>query len=330
MLDGIAYASVLGDALVGEVNLAVLVNRHVLEKSVALDGTVDVRLVLLGEVDDLGIAAAFEVEHAFIVPTMLVVANEQTLRVGRKSSLACAGEAEEDSGVLALHIRIGGAVHAGDALQGQVVVLHGEHTLLHFAAVPCVDDDLLASLGVEGNTSVGVESEFLVVLNLSLAGIEDDKVRLELGEFLLCGLDEHVLDEVCLPSHLDDEADSQTCCLIGTAECVNHIQLLAAEFLDSDVLHLCPHLFAHGMVVVLVSLGRPPYVVVALVVVNDVLVLGGATSEDACHYVHCTKLCLLSNLVTCERGIDLSLVEFLVRGVVSNHGTAGDAVLCQI
>ena len=164
-------------------------------------------------------------------------------------------------------------MHGCDALEGEVVVLHGEHAFLHFAAVPCVDDALFAVLGIEGNAGVGVEAEFLVVLNLSLAGIEDDEVRLELSEFLLCGLDEHVLDEVSLPSHFDDEADGQSGCFVSAAECVNHIQFLAAKFLDGDVLHLCPYFFAHGVVVVLVSLGGPPYVVVAFVVVNDVLVL---------------------------------------------------------
>ena len=44
VVDGVTYAGVLGDALVGEVNLAVLVHGHVLEQCVAADGVVDVGL----------------------------------------------------------------------------------------------------------------------------------------------------------------------------------------------------------------------------------------------------------------------------------------------
>ena len=44
MVDRIGNAGVLGNALVGEVDLAVLVNGNVLEECVAADGIVDVRL----------------------------------------------------------------------------------------------------------------------------------------------------------------------------------------------------------------------------------------------------------------------------------------------
>ena len=60
MVDRIAYTSILSYALVSEVDLAVSSNCYVLQKSVALDSTVDVGLVLLAQVDDLSIAAAFE------------------------------------------------------------------------------------------------------------------------------------------------------------------------------------------------------------------------------------------------------------------------------
>ena len=330
MLDRIAYASVLCDALISEVNLAVLVNCDVLEEGVTLDSAVDVGFVLLREVDDLCVATTFEVEDALIVPSVFVVADEQTLRVGRKGGLTCARQAEEDSCVLTFHICVSRAVHRCDALKWKVVVLHGEHTLLHLTTIPSVDDNLLTSLCVEGNAGVGVEAEFLVVLNLSLAGIEDDEVRLELCEFLLCRLDEHVLDEVSLPSNFYDETNSQTSSFVSATESVDNVKFLAAKFLNGDVLNLCPDFFAHGMVVVLVLLRSPPNVVVALVVVNDVLVLRRTTCEDACHHVYCAKFCLLTYLVTCECGVDLGLVELLVRGVVSNHGATGDAVLFQI
>ena len=168
MVDRVRNTGVLGYALVSEVDLAVLVNRYVLEQCVTCNGAVDVWLRLLVEVDDLCIAAAFEVEDTLVVPSVLVVTDELTLRISRKSRLACTGKTEEDSCVLTLHIGVGRAVHSSNALQRQEVVHHGEHTLLHLAAVPGVDDDLLLGSNVEDNGSLRVQTEFLPVLNLCL------------------------------------------------------------------------------------------------------------------------------------------------------------------
>ena len=107
----IGDTGVLCDALVREIDLAGSVHGDVLEEGVAGDGVVDVGLGFLVKVDDLGIAAALVVEDAGIVPAVLVVADEETLGVGGKRGLAGAGETEEDSGVLALHVGVGGAVH---------------------------------------------------------------------------------------------------------------------------------------------------------------------------------------------------------------------------
>ena len=43
VIDRVRYTSVLGNALVSEIDLAVLVHCHVLEESVTGDGTVDIR-----------------------------------------------------------------------------------------------------------------------------------------------------------------------------------------------------------------------------------------------------------------------------------------------
>ena len=88
MIDRVRYTSVLGNALVSEINLAVLINSHVLKESVTSDGTVDIRFRLFVEVDDLSVATAFEVEDTVVVPAVLVVTDEETLRVCRKGSLA--------------------------------------------------------------------------------------------------------------------------------------------------------------------------------------------------------------------------------------------------
>ncbi len=90
MVDGIAYTSILGNALVLEVNLAFCVNGNVLEEGVACDGVEDIGFALLVEVDNLGIAATLEVEHTVVVPSVLVVTDKKTLGVCRKGCLACA------------------------------------------------------------------------------------------------------------------------------------------------------------------------------------------------------------------------------------------------
>ena len=198
------------------------------------DGVVDVGLGLLVQVDDLGVAAALEVEDAVVVPAVLVVADEQTLGVGGQGGLAGAGQAEEDGGVLAVHVGVGGAVHGGNALQRQVVVHHGEHALLHLAAVPGVDDDLLTGGDVEGDAGLGVQAQLLVVLDLGLGGVVDDEVGLEVLQLLLGRADEHVLDEVCLPCDLHDEADGHAGVVVGAAEGVHDVQLLVGQLLDGD------------------------------------------------------------------------------------------------
>src|SRR5699024_1557432 len=138
MIDGIRYTSVLCNALVIEVDLSVFIYCNILKKSVTFDRVVDIRLRLFVQVDNFCIAAAFEVEYAVVIPAVLVITDQKTFRVCGKSCLTCSGKSEEDSCVLAVHICVCRAVHGSDALQRQIVVHHGEHTFLHFSAVPCV------------------------------------------------------------------------------------------------------------------------------------------------------------------------------------------------
>ena len=51
VVDGVGHTGVLGNALVVKVDLAVLVQGHVLQQSVALDGVVDIRLRVLVQVE---------------------------------------------------------------------------------------------------------------------------------------------------------------------------------------------------------------------------------------------------------------------------------------
>ena len=330
MVDGVGNAGVLGDGLVGEVDLAVLVERDVLPPRIAADGVVDVGLGFLVEVDDLGVAAALEVEHAVVVPAVLVIADEQTLGVGGEGGLAGAGQAEEDGGVLAVHVGVGRAVHRGDALERQIVVHHGEHALLHLAAVPGVDDDLLTGGDVEGHAGLGVEAQLLVVLDLGLRGVVDDEVRLEVCKLLRSRADEHVGDEVRLPCNFHDEADGHAGVLVRAAEGIDHEQALVAQLLDGDFLDGLPGFLAHGVVVVLIRLGSPPHGVLGVVVNDDILVLRGAAGVDAGHDVHSAKLADLTDFVAFQAGFGLLRKQRLIRGVADDLGGTGNAIFAQI
>ena len=81
MVDRVRYTSVLCYALVSEVDLVVLINCNVLEESVAADSLVDIWLRNWVEVDNLSVSTTFVVEYTLVIPTVLVVTDEQTLRV---------------------------------------------------------------------------------------------------------------------------------------------------------------------------------------------------------------------------------------------------------
>ena len=80
MVDRIRYTSILGNALIVEINLAVSINGYVLKQSISLDCVVDVGFGILVQVDNLSVASTFEVEYAVVIPTVLVITDQQTLR----------------------------------------------------------------------------------------------------------------------------------------------------------------------------------------------------------------------------------------------------------
>ena len=331
VVDRVGNTGVLGNALVVEIDLAVLVYGYVLEEGVAADGVVDVWLSVLVELDDLGIAAAFEVEDALVVPAVLVVTDELTLRVGGKGGLAGSGETEEDSGVLAVHVGVGGAVHGCDALEWKEVVHHGEHTLLHLAAVPGVEDDLLFGGYVEEDCGLGAEAELLVVLNLGLGCVVYNEIWLLVHLGLVLRTDEHVGDEMCLPCDFHDETDLHAGVLVGSAESVDNVELLAGELLLGELLAGVPCLDGCLVVVVRIFLGGPPNrtwcTFLGGVVVDDELVFRGAAGIDAGHNVEGSEFSLLSLVVSGQAWLGLLVEENLVRWVVKYFLYVFDPIL---
>ena len=85
MVDRVRYTGILGYALVCEINLAFCVKGYVLKQCVSLDRVVDIRLESLSRLITF-LASTLEVEYAVVVPAVLVITDEETLRVGRKWS----------------------------------------------------------------------------------------------------------------------------------------------------------------------------------------------------------------------------------------------------
>ena len=260
---------------------------------------------------------------------MLVITDELTLGVGRKGCLTGARKAEENGG-LALLVGVGRAVHRSDALQGKEVVHIGEHTLLHLATIPSVDDNLNLLGEVEHNGGLAVEAELFVVLNFCLRGVEHHEIGLAIVcQLLLGGADEHIFHKVSLPSHLHNEADFQAGVLVCTAEGIHNVEFLVGELLGGNLLELLPSLGSYGFVVVFVLLRGPPYGVLRGLVLNEEFVFGRAAGVDTGHHVHSACLGELAFLVTFKVGIGLILKQLLIGGIVDNFGTL-DAILFQI
>ena len=130
VLDGVGATGVLGEGGVIVVdNTGFGVEDDVLKDGAELDGVENIRLLLGGETDALGVATALNVEDTLVAPAVLVVTDQGTLGVGRESCLASARETEEDSNVSVLAL-VGGGVKGEDVvLDGHLVVENSENTL---------------------------------------------------------------------------------------------------------------------------------------------------------------------------------------------------------
>ena len=85
MVDWVRYTCILCYTLVLEINLSIISNCNVLKKSISSDCVVDIRLRLFVKTDNLSVASTLEVEYSVVIPTVLVITDQQTFRVCRKS-----------------------------------------------------------------------------------------------------------------------------------------------------------------------------------------------------------------------------------------------------
>ena len=84
------------------------------------------------------------------------------------------------------------------------------------------------------------------------------------------------------------------------------------------------------MVVVLVSVRRPPHGVLGGVIHDDELIFRGTAGVDAGHYVHGAQLADLTLFVALKAGFGLFLKEHFVRRIVDDFGRPSDTILRKI
>ena len=100
ILDRIRNTGILGNGRILKVEgSGILIDYNVFNKCSEADSVPDLRLVLLGEVYALRIAAAFEIEHSVIRPAVLVVSDKPAVWIRGEGGLSCSAKAEEQCGI---------------------------------------------------------------------------------------------------------------------------------------------------------------------------------------------------------------------------------------
>ena len=188
-------------------------------------------------------------------------------------------------------------MHRGDPLQRQEIVHHGEHSLLHLATVPSIDDHLFLGGDIKYHCSFRIQPQFLIILHLCLGCIIYDKIRLEIRQFICGRFNKHIGNEMRLPSHFHDEANCHTRIFIGSAESIYHIQLLIGKLLLRNFLDRLPSLLTGRMVVILVFLGGPPNGILGILILYDKFVFRRTTGINACHYIDRIQFCQIALVI---------------------------------
>ena len=105
------------------------------------------------EIDDLGVATAFEVEDTVFGPAMLVIADQGPGAIRGQGRLTRPGKTEENSNIAFL-ADIGGAVHRQNVTVRQHVVKVTEDRLLNFTRVLGAGDQNHAFLEIHHDRAI--------------------------------------------------------------------------------------------------------------------------------------------------------------------------------
>ncbi|MNC36276.1 hypothetical protein D3C75_847890 [compost metagenome] len=110
VLNRVGNAGVFSLAGVIKINAAIGQHLHVFQQCVATDSLIDLRFGLRRQFDGLGVAAAFEVEHAVMIPAVFVIADQLTFGIGGEGGFTGTGQAKEHRHVT-LFADVGRTVH---------------------------------------------------------------------------------------------------------------------------------------------------------------------------------------------------------------------------
>ena len=194
MENGVRHTSIFGLGRVKIVWSSVGFDGHILQKSILVNGAVNIGLCFLREVDRLGIATPFKVKDAIVVPSMLVIANQGAMRIRGKSRLSGTTETKEECHISLLS-HIGRAVYGEVPCHWQPVVHETEKSFFVFTTVPGTENDCLFFFDVNDDGSIAVQIVLDPVIVHLTAAVDDGKIRFKAFKFLgRFGANEHVGD----------------------------------------------------------------------------------------------------------------------------------------
>ena len=141
MIDRIGYAGVLSNIGTREIHDSLIIHNYILKDSAFFDSSKDFRFFFGSKVNYLGIATSLEVEYCiFRSPTMFVVADKVTVRIGRKGSLTCSRKTKENS-CITIFTYVGRAVHRHSVSEYRKLKVHSrEDSFFDLSSISSTSD----------------------------------------------------------------------------------------------------------------------------------------------------------------------------------------------
>ena len=216
-----------------------MVNHDVLADGTKADGAVDLRLGDRRDLDGLCVAATLKVEDGVLCPAVLVIADEDALRVSRKRGLAGAGQAEEDGRLTRDRVHVRGRVHGEHVLLHRHDVVHDrEDGLLDLARVRGAGNDDALVLKVDEDGSLGVGA-ILHRIELQIGCGEHGIVLREVAIALALGrTHEQLARKQRLAGALAHDQELAAPTAIGASDCANHEEVARTQVVSHGLLDL--------------------------------------------------------------------------------------------
>src|SRR5690606_30732845 len=93
IINRITYTGILGDGGILKIYYTLGIQDHIFEKCPFFDGPINFGLLLLAEMNDLGIASPLKIKHLVIGrPAMFVITDQFSIRIRRQGCLPGAGK----------------------------------------------------------------------------------------------------------------------------------------------------------------------------------------------------------------------------------------------